>query len=102
MKFKSLHPNDSSFPMSHHYAKYKVVLEDGDKTHTVYFGDNRYDDYTIKGDDLQKKRYLARHIMRENFSDPLSRGFWSANLLWNKKTVSDSLEDIFKRFPELK
>ena len=103
MKLELLEPNDGAFPMSHRYAKYRVILSDGKKRHTVYFGDNRYVDFTHPPHDVdRKKRYLARHRMRENFADPTTAGFWSANLLWNKTTVSDSLADIKKRFPDLK
>ncbi len=102
MKFVSLDPNDGKFPVSHKYAKYRVVIEDEGKHHTIYFGDNRYEDFTSHGDEMRKKRYLARHQMRENFEDPTTAGFWSARLLWNKKTVSDSLKDIFAKFPGLK
>jgi len=104
MKLELLEPNNGEFPISHRYAKYRVILSDGDKRHTVYFGDNRYIDHTTDPthDADRKKRYLARHIMRENFADPTTAGFWSANLLWNKTNVSDSLADIKKRFPDLK
>lgn len=102
MKFMSLEPNDGNFPISHHYAKYKIVLDDGEKHKTIYIGDNRYEDYTMHHDEMRKRRYLSRHRAIERFEDPTTAGFWAARLLWNKKTVSDSLSDILQKFPELK
>jgi hypothetical protein len=95
MKLVSLTANNGSFPTSHQHKKYKVVLE---PKKTIYFGDNRYDDFTSHHDEARKQNYLTRHRARENFHDPTTAGFWSANLLWNKPTIAASLRDIKRRF----
>jgi len=95
MKLVKLEKNKGQFPSSRRYAKYRAILE---PKRTVYFGDNRYGDYTTTGDESRKENYLARHRAREDFSDPTTAGFWSANLLWNKPSVRASLADIQRRF----
>ena len=64
---------------------------------TIHFGAAGMDDFTITGDEEQKKRYMARH-RKENWNDRFSAGFWAKHLLWNKKTIRESAKDIQRRF----
>ena len=81
--------------------KYKIVLvyDDG-KTKTINIGQEKADDYTKTGDEEAKKRYIARHKKREDWtkSGIKTAGFWSRWLTWNKKTLTASVADIKKRF----
>jgi len=95
MKLVKLEKNRGQFPRTRQYAKYRAILE---PKKTVYFGDNRYEDFTSHHDEARKQNYLARHRAREDFHDPTTAGFWSANLLWNKPSVRESLADIQRRF----
>ena len=72
---------------------------DGKKT--ISFGAKGMDDYTITKDDEQKKRYLDRHRKNENPNDHNTASFYATNLLWNKKTLKESVDDINKRFKSL-
>ena len=65
---------------------------------TVHFGAAGMDDYTKTKDDEQKKKYLARHKARENWSDPTSKGALAKYILWNKPTISASISDYKKHF----
>lgn len=65
---------------------------------TVFFGARGYEDFTVHKDEERKRRYLARHSARENWSDPFTAGFWSAHLLWNKRSVQESMRDIARQF----
>ena len=84
--------------------KYMVVLKHNvkgvDKEKTIKFGESRAEDYTIHKDDERKKLYIARHENNENWtkSGVATAGFWSRWLLWNKKTINASLNDIKKTF----
>ena len=73
---------------------------DGRKT--ISFGAAGMSDYTIHKDDERKQRYLDRHRKNENWADYNTAGFYSANLLWNKKTLSESIKDTNTRFKNLK
>ena len=75
--------------------KYSVLVVNNKM---IYFGDAAYQDYTQHNDLHRKELYLTRHASREDWNDPLTAGFWSRWLLWNKKTISKSVKYIEKRF----
>ena len=75
--------------------KYKAtLLDDEGKEHTVRFGSRGYQDFTMHREEARKALYLGRHGAREDWTDPLTAGFWARWLLWNKKTIRESLRDI--------
>ena len=73
-----------------------AVFDDGKKVH---FGASGYEDYTTHGDEERKKSYLARHRKNENWNDPRTAGSLSRWILWNKRTLTESIKDYKKRFP---
>lgn len=78
--------------------KYKAILEDNGKQYTVQFGAKGYEDFTTHKDESRKQRYITRHQANEDWTDPLTPGFWSKHLLWNKPTIKASLADLRKKF----
>lgn len=77
--------------------KFRVWFPGGGK---VDFGAKGYEDYTIHKNDDRKKRYIARHKVRENWTKTgiKTAGFWSLWLLWNKKTIKSSIKNIQDTF----
>ena len=73
--------------------KYKVVVESKDKKKTLHFGAKGMSDYTKHKDDARKKNYIARHQKREDWSDPFTSGYWAKNILWNKKSIKESIKN---------
>ena len=63
----------------------------------IHFGAKGYDDYTIHKDKERKRRYLLRHG-REDWTDYKKAGFWSRWVLWNKKSIRESIADLNRRF----
>lgn len=100
MKFRSLEPNDERFPKTHHYKKWRVnITQDNGRNKTIYFGDNRYEDYTQHKNSQRRQNYLSRHEARENWDNPLTAGFWSAHLLWGESpSIVKNLAAIRKKF----
>lgn len=93
MKLKSLTPARDNI------HKYVAVIElDDGRTRTVRFGAAGMSDFTKHKDEARKERYLDRHRAREDWNDPLTTGFWSRWLLWNKPTIAASLQDLKQRF----
>ena len=80
--------------------KFDAVI-DGKKK--ISFGQAGASDYTKHKDDDRKKSYIDRHRKNENWGKDgvETAGFWATNLLWNKKTLKDSVDDINKRFKSL-
>lgn len=80
--------------------KYIVTLlnEETKRMNNIKFGAFGMEDYTIHKDNKRKMAYDARHSIRENWNDPLTAGFWSKWILWNKQSIDASLKDTIKRF----
>jgi hypothetical protein len=74
--------------------KYDAVL----LGRTVSFGARGMSDYTLHKDPHRKERYIKRHSKHERWSDPLTAGFWSRWLLWNRGSLRASATDIQRRF----
>ena len=79
----------------HTNTKYKSVI-DGKKT--VHFGASGYQDFTSHKDKDRKQRYSDRHKKREDFG---TAGFWAKNVLWNKETLTKSVDDLNNRFTNI-
>jgi hypothetical protein len=65
---------------------------------TIHFGAKGYQDYTIHHDPERRERYIKRHQVREDWSNPNTAGFWAYWLLWNKPTLEESIDDVESRF----
>lgn len=68
------------------------------KIKKVNFGAKGYSDFLKHKDIERKKRYILRHKKKEDWNDPLTSGFYSRWLLWNKSTIEASIKDVEKRF----
>lgn len=81
--------------------KYIVTITDKNgKEYNIKFGAKNYSDYTKHKDPERKKRYIARHKSRENWtkSGILTSGFWSRWILWNKPTLQESIKNTKEKF----
>ena len=78
--------------------KYDAVIND---KKTIPFGAKGMSDYTIHKNDERKERYINRHKKNENWNDIYTAGFWSKNILWNKKTITESIRDTNNRIKNI-
>lgn len=80
--------------------KYIVVLLNTKtgRHNSIKFGDYGMEDYTTHRDLKRKKLYESRHIVREDWNNPGTAGFWSKWLLWNKPSIGASLKDTIQQF----
>ena len=85
-------------PSTRDEKKFMAVVEDGDKKKTIHFGAKGMSDFTKNGDEERKQRYLDRHKTTEDWSNPLTAGFWSRWILWNKASVGSSLRFVRSKF----
>ena len=67
-------------------------------TKTVPFGAKGYSDFTIHKEPLRTERYIDRHSKHEDWTNPLTAGFYSRWLVWNKPSLAESIRDTNKRF----
>lgn len=81
----------------------KYNVGDMEKTKTINFGLDTGNTYYDGADDQKRKAYIARHSKSpgENWSDPLTAGYWSRWFLWEvrKNKVSAYIKS---RFPGAK
>jgi hypothetical protein len=85
------------YPANDGKHKYYIINKEGKK---ISFGAVGYSDFTKHKDEDRKKLYILRHEKNENWtkSGIDTSGWWSRWLLWNKKTIKESYDDIKKRF----
>ena len=90
----------------------KIVISPSDKPNkkfeariddrrSIHFGAKSYEDYTIHKDPERKERYIDRHSKNEDWNNPLTAGFYSRWILWNRPTITESVRDTNRRFPNL-
>ena len=85
------------------YKRYMAIFTntDGSKstTHFGYSDGNKTGSTFIdhKNED-KKKNYIARHRVNEDFSKYKSAGSLAKNILWNKPTLTASINDYKKKF----
>lgn len=100
MKLESIKPSDRK--EKRYVAKFCLCKGesnccDKDKK-TVHFGFKGGSTYIDHKDDKKKDAYIARHKVNENWKDPTTAGALARYILWNKKTLSESITDFKKRF----
>ena len=78
------------------------AIVDGKKT--VPFGTSGYSDYTLHKDPQRKQRYIDRHKNNEDWgrSGIHTAGFYSRWVLWNKPSLSSSIQDLNKKYKDIK
>ena len=64
----------------------------------VHFGAKGSSTYIDHQDEKKKDAYIARHRVNENFNNPMTAGSLARFILWNKTTLSASINDFKKRF----
>ena len=77
------------------------AIVDGKKT--VPFGATGYSDYTLHTNPERKQRYIDRHKNNEDWgrSGIASAGFYSRWVLWNKPSISSSIQDLNKKYKDI-
>ena len=88
--------------------RYMAVFYDKDnKVKTTHFGYAITDDKGIKKygstyidhkNDELKSAYIARHQVNEDFTNYMSAGSLAFHILWNKKSLRESIADYKRRF----
>ena len=70
---------------------------------TIHFGAKGYEDFTTHKDKDRKQRYIDRHKKREDWgaSGVDTAGFYSKHVLWNKDTLTKSVDDLNERFKNI-
>lgn len=68
------------------------------KIKTTHFGASGYESYPDHQDLQRKMNYISRHKALEDFNDYMTAGSLSYWILWNKPTLTASIEDYLNKF----
>ena len=81
--------------------KFDAVI-DGKKK--ISFGAKGYQDFTTHKDTDRKDRYIDRHRKNEKWGKDgvETAGFYSKHVLWNKPTIEASVNDLNKKYKDIK
>jgi hypothetical protein len=55
-------------------------------------------DFTLHKNIYRKQNYIDRHCKNEYWNNPITAGALSRWILWNKTSLSESIEDYKERF----
>jgi len=75
-----------------------IFVDDDGHKKVIPFGAKGMSDYTKHHDKERKERYLNRHQKHEDWSDPKTAGALSKYILWNKPTISESVNSFKNKF----
>ena len=75
-----------------------VFKKPGGKTKTVRFGTDSNFLLNKAKTNKDKKAYLARHKVNENWGDPTSAGSLSKHLLWNTRNLNTNISAFKNKF----
>jgi hypothetical protein len=82
--------------------KYEAII--GDRI--VKFGNILYSDYTLHHDDDRKRRYILRHQSTGaedwTINVLLTAGFYSRWILWNQKSLEESIADLNRKYTNIR
>ena len=67
------------------------------RLNTIHFGQYGAGDFTTTNNERRKELYKLRHLS-DNINDLSFSGCWSWWLLWNKKTIEESIKDMSQQF----
>ena len=68
---------------------------------TIPFGQKNASDYTIHKNDDRKKLYINRHRKNEQWNNPLTAGFYSRWITWEKPTLKEAVNNVNKKFKNI-
>ena len=75
-----------------------VFEYDDGKKKTIHFGQAGASDFTKNKDEKRKSACLARHQKNENWNNYDTAGALSRWVLWNKKSLSESIRNYKSKF----
>ena len=87
-------------PSTRKDKKLMAIFDIGDKIIKTHFGSKFSETFLDHKNPLKKANYIKRHkaLGTENYNSPITASSLSLNILWNKPTFEESLEDFKKKF----
>ena len=81
-------------PLNPRYANPEISTKTEFDKKTIHFGAKGASTYIDHRDPKTKANWEARHRVRENWKDYDSAGALSKHVLWNKRTLAESIRNL--------
>ena len=79
--------------------RYQAIFTDSNNnTTTIHFGYDRGSTFIDHNNEDKKKAWIARHKIRGDFNNYKSASSLAKHILWNKPTLTASINDYKKKF----
>jgi len=78
--------------------KFDAIIND---KKVVHFGQAGASDFTQHKNIQRKNNYIQRHAKNENWNNPLTAGFYSRWITWEKPTLKEAVSNVNKKFHNL-
>lgn len=79
--------------------KFLVYDRKNNEYERVKFGSKNGSTFIDHIDPKKKKNYIARHSkLNEDWTDPMTAGFWARWYLWSEPTIKEAEKLISKKF----
>ncbi len=85
-------------PSNRQGKKYDAIINNNK---TISFGQKGASDFTIHKDSERKNRYINRHKKNEQWDNPLTAGFWSRWITWEKPTLKEAVNNVNSKFKNI-
>ena len=85
-------------PSSKADKKFDAII---DNRKTIPFGQKTASDFTIHKNEDRKNRYINRHKKREDWNNPLTAGFYSRWIAWEKPTLKEAVNNVNNKFKNI-
>lgn len=80
------------------YVAFEVNKNETRISPFIHFGAKGYSDYTKHHSNKRREAYISRHSVNEDWNDLYKSGTWAVFILWNKKTISEAINYMEKKF----
>jgi hypothetical protein len=78
--------------------KFDAVIND---KKVIHFGQAGASDFTQHKNEDRKNNYIQRHKKNEQWNNPLTAGFYSRWITWEKPTLKEAVSNVNRKFKNI-
>jgi hypothetical protein len=78
--------------------KFDAVIND---KKVIHFGQAGASDFTQHKNQDRKNNYIQRHKKNEQWNNPLTAGFYSRWITWEKPTLKEAVSNVNRKFKNI-
>ena len=78
--------------------KFDAIVDD---KKVIRFGQAGASDFTQHKNEDRKNNYIQRHRKNEQWNNPLTAGFYSRWITWEKPTLKEAVSNVNRKFKDI-